>query len=296
MPALTNNNSNSILRNMKKFFSSIFTILMAGMALAQTGPGQYRVDTIQELREINIYGTRLNAWVGGGTAKDDGLGGVFWYDSASTTATNVYAVYEPIYSTGRWFKLPTSVAWQSAAASVSDDTSYAWKFLRGAAQTNVFSIGADNANVYLQTFASKILHVNDYGGNNVVFHGSGTGSLIVGNTLAVTNNVRVDGTLTVGTNAGALPLRAILTAAAQIDFPAIPASETTNMTIAVTGAGTNSACFVSLASGGGAALNTNVTFTAFVDSTNLVSIVGANNTLTAIDPGTTSYRVVVFQY
>ena len=159
---------------MKKFLSSIFTILMAGVALAQTGPGQYRVDTIQDLREITLYGTRLNAWVGGGAVKDDGLGGVFFYDSASTAGTNVHAVYEPLYSSGRWFKLPTSVAWNYSAATKADDTTYGWRFLRGAGQTNVFSIGADNNNVYMQTWSSKPLYINSsLGANNVILNATG---------------------------------------------------------------------------------------------------------------------------
>ena len=399
---------------MKKFLSSIFTILMAGVALAQTGPGQYRVDTIQDLREITLYGTRLNAWVGGGAVKDDGLGGVFFYDSASTAGTNVHAVYEPLYTSGRWFKLPTSVAWNYSAATKADETTYGWKFLRGAGQTNVFSIGADNNNVYMQTWSSKPLYINSsLGANNVILNATGgnvgigttsPGSLLnlskdsgyqvlldeyssntsradlifrkARGTAASPSSVNVSdylgiidfvgrgisafsvgaelvsqvevvggdvygnfqfftrdltsGTLTermritnsgnvgIGTTdptsvlsvngeaglksavitnsvavGGGTAITKILSAAAELDFPSIASQSSANLTITVTGAGTNSVVAVSKADG---ALTGDIVLEAWVSSADTVTVRALNATAGAIDPATGSYRVTVFQY
>jgi hypothetical protein len=398
-PAHPRNNSKSILQNMKKFLSSIFTILMAGVALAQTGPGQYRVDTIQDLREITLYGTRLNAWVGGGAVKDDGLGGVFFYDSASTAGTNVHAVYEPLYSSGRWFKLPTSVAWNYSAATKADDTTYGWRFLRGAGQTNVFSIGADNNNVYMQTWSSKPLYINSsLGANNVILNATGgnvgigtnspgdalhvvtatdtygatfknsTGRASVNIFSAAAGNsaylnlgygaglateafldanftarslrigcnqagsyitlesgnqaeaIRIlsSGNVGIGTTAplsllsvngeaglksavitnsvavgGGTAITAIYSAAAELDFPSIASQSSANLTITVTGAGTNSVVAVSKADG---ALTGHIVLEAWVSSADTVTVRALNATAGAIDPATGSYRVTVFQY
>lgn len=140
---------------------------LSAPALAQTGPTAYRVNTINALLQINLYGTSGVAWVGGGATLGDGLGGVFYYDSTSSATTNVYMIYKPVNDSGRWFKHPTAVANQSAAVTVGVDTTYAWKLLR-AGQTNFFGIGADNNIAYIQTFNGKNLHINNLGNSTIL--------------------------------------------------------------------------------------------------------------------------------
>lgn len=181
---------------MKKLTSLLLAIgvfcATAFTASAQA-PLQYRVDDVADLLAITLYGSdaKVTAWVGGNTTRDDGLGGMFYYDGQSSAATNVYAVFKPTNNNGRWFKLPTAVAWQNDAVTVATDTTYGFKFLRGAGQTNFFGIGADNNITYLQTFNGKNLHINNIG-NNVVVHGGGTGTLIAGDDLTVTNQLRLN--------------------------------------------------------------------------------------------------------
>lgn len=268
--------------------------LLVGAALALTALGahaqtSYRVNTINDLLQITLYGNLNVAWVGGLSAVGDGLGGVFFYNSASSAATNTYMVFKPVNNTGRWLKHPTAIANQNSAVTVNDDATYAWKLLR-AGQTNFFGIGADNNIAYLQTFNGKNLHIQNLG-NDVVLNGAGTGGAIVGNTLVVTNATTLQSTLAVG---GGTAIRAIYTGNAQIDFPQIEANGTTNMTLTVTGAGTNSAVFVSVTDGVG---TPGIIVSGFVSATNTVTIRAANPTVNAIDPGAAvSYRAVVFQY
>lgn len=172
---------------MKRFtslFSALALLFTALPALSQgSGPTQYRVDNINALLQITLFGAdaKVTAWVGGASARDDGLGGMFFYDGNSSAATNVYAVFKPVNNNGRWWKLPTSVAYQTAAVTVGDDSTYAWKLLRGAGATNFLGFGADNNIAYIQTFNSKNLHINNIGNSTVLNAttgnvGIGTGS------------------------------------------------------------------------------------------------------------------------
>lgn len=280
-----------------KLFTSLLSALallfMTSLVLAQgSGPTQYRVDNINALLQITLFGSdaKVAAWVGGESARDDGLGGMFFYDGNSSAATNVYAVFKPVNNNGRWWKLPTSVAYQTAAVTVATDTTYAWKLLRGAGATNFMGFGADNNIAYIQTFNGKNLHVQNLG-NDVVFNGAGTGGAIIGNTLVVTNATTLQSTLAVG---GGTAIKAIYTGNAQINFPAIEPNGVTNMTLTVTGAGTNSSVAVSVTDGAGTA---GITISGFVSATNTVTVRAANPTVNNIDPGANvSYRAVVFQY
>ena len=187
----------NLMKKLTSLLLAIGVLVAAALAANAQAPLQYRVDDLADLLAITIYGSdaKVTAWVGGNTTRDDGLGGVFYYDGTSTAATNIYAVFKPTFSgvpsAGRWFKLPTSVAWQNTAVTVGDETTYGWRFMRGAGQTNFFGIGADNSNAYLQTWSGKGLHVNNVG-NSVTFHGAGTGTVIVGDDLTVTNQLRLD--------------------------------------------------------------------------------------------------------
>jgi hypothetical protein len=268
---------------MKNFLSKFvltaaLVLALTAPALAQTGPTSYRTTTINGLLQIKLYGTSGVAWVGGGSAVDDGLGGVFFYDSTSSASTNVYFVFKPVSNSGRWFKLPTAVANQESAVTVGDDTTYAWKLMR-AGQTNFLGFGADNNIAYVQTFNGKNLHIN-YNGNSTVFNGGGSGAVQFSGT-----------TVTVGSAGTAF--KAIYSAAGELDFPSISANAVTNLTITVAGAGTNSAVAVSKADG---SLTAGIELSAYVSATNTVTVRAANPTVTAIDPATGSYRVTVFQY
>lgn len=172
-----------------KLFTSLFATLAllstALPALAQSGPTQYRVDSINALLQITLFGSdaKVTAWVGGGSARDDGLGGMFFYDGNSSAVTNVYAVFKPVNNNGRWWKLPTSVAYQTAAVNPAIDTEYAWKLLRGAGATNLLGIGADNDIAYIQTFSGKNLHINNIGNNTILNATSGNVGVRTANPL-----------------------------------------------------------------------------------------------------------------
>jgi hypothetical protein len=103
----------------------------------------------------------------------------------------------------------------------------------------------------------------------------------------------IAGTLAVGTAPVGQPIYGIYSAAAQLDFASIDSFSTTNLTVTVTGAGTNSVATVSAAGG---AQTGHIMLNAFVSATNTVTVRAANPTAAAIDPATTSYRVVVTQY
>lgn len=226
---------------------------------------------------------------GSSSAGDGPLGGTFVYVSGSSAATNAYAVIAPVSGVGRWIRNNASSWNQFSPVTYSDSVSYALQIFRNLG-TNTFGIGADNNNAYLQSFAGYALHLNKVG-NNVVLNGDGIGGATVGNTLTVTNATDLKGTLAVG---GGTALRAVYTGNAVIDFPSIVANSVTNMTMTVTGAGTNSVVSVSVTDGVG---TDGITVSGFVSATNTVTIRAANPTAAAIDPGATvSYRAVVFQY
>jgi hypothetical protein len=163
---------------MKKLtlFLSLAVVLSFAVVAKAQAPLSYRVDTINDLIGITLYGSdaKAIAYVGGGTARNDGLGGLFFYDGTSSQTTNTYAVYKPTsVTTGRWFKLPTSVVNQETDVTVATEATYAWKLLDGNA-ANAFSIGLTSANVYMQTWGSRPLYINSsLGGNNTIINATG---------------------------------------------------------------------------------------------------------------------------
>jgi hypothetical protein len=163
---------------MKKLtlFLSLAVVLSFAVVAKAQAPMSYRVDTINDLLNITLYGSdaKAIAYVGGGTARNDGLGGLFFYDGTSSQTTNTYAVYKPTsVTTGRWFKLPTSVVNQETDVTVTNESTYAWKLLDGNA-ANAFSIGLTSANVYMQTWGSRPLYINSsLGGNNTIINATG---------------------------------------------------------------------------------------------------------------------------
>lgn len=128
----------------------------------------------------------------------------------------------------------------------------------------------------------------------------------VGGTLAVTGTSSHAGAATFGsvtvTNAsvftgsvavgGGTAFLKILTASATLDFPSIVAQSTTNLTITVTGADTNSVVMIGLPAGFEGGLGA----TGFVSSTNTVSIIVVNPTVGAIDPASAAFRATVINY
>jgi hypothetical protein len=196
---------------MKKLtlFLSLAVVLSFAVVAKAQAPMSYRVDTINDLLNITIYGSdaKAIAYVGGGTARNDGLGGLFFYDGTSALTTNTYSVYKPTsVTTGRWFKLPTSVVNQETDVTVADEATYAWKLLDGNA-ANAFSIGLTSANVYMQTWGSRPLYINSsLGGNNTIINATG-GSVGIG-TTSPQSTLHLAGTSAVGviisdTDAGA---------------------------------------------------------------------------------------------
>jgi hypothetical protein len=182
---------------MKKLtlFLSLAVVLSFAVVAKAQAPMSYRVDTINDLIGITLYGSdaKAIAYVGGGTARNDGLGGLFFYDGTSSQTTNTYAVYKPTsVTTGRWFKLPTSVVNQQTDVTVADEATYAWKLLDGNA-ANAFSIGLTSANVYMQTWGSKPLYINSsLGGNNTIINltggNVGIGTATPGSLLHINND------------------------------------------------------------------------------------------------------------
>lgn len=193
------------MKKFSLFLSLLVTLSFAAVAKAQA-PLSYRVDTIDALLNITTYGSdaKLIAYVGGGTARDDGLGGLFFFDGTSSAATNVYAIYRPktiaAANPGRWFKLPTQVANRQTDVTVANEDTYAWKLLDSNA-ANAFSVGLTSANVYLQTWGSRPLYINSsLGGNNTILNSTG-GNVGIGDTnpgskLDVAGNLNADGTIT----------------------------------------------------------------------------------------------------
>jgi len=115
-------------------------------------------------------------------------------------------------------------------------------------------------------------------------------SVLSVNGEAVLKSAVITNSVAVG---GGTAITKILSAAAELDFPSIASQSSANLTITVTGAGTNSVVAVSKADG---ALTGDIVLEAWVSSADTVTVRALNATAGAIDPATGSYRVTVFQY
>ncbi|MDA1276317.1 MAG: hypothetical protein O2960_20060 [Verrucomicrobia bacterium] len=158
---------------MKKIISLIaLTAMLAVPVLAQTS-ANVRVNTLNALVQLPILSTNLSAMVSGNAAiGDGGFGGDFIYDSTSSAATNVYSVFKPAATTGRWIRRNSSDWNQFTVATAGTGTTYAMQMYRNLG-TNVFGIGADNNNVYMQSWASYDLYLNGVGGNDTILNAAG---------------------------------------------------------------------------------------------------------------------------
>lgn len=178
---------------MKKIISLIaFIAMLAVPVFAQTS-ANVRVNSLNALVQLPILSTNMSAMVSGNaTIGDGGYAGDFTYDSTSSAATNTYSVFKPAATTGRWVRR-NEAAWnQFTAATAADASTYAFSMRRNL-QTNVFNLGADNNNVYLQSQASYALHLNNIGNNTIL--NATAGSVGVGNSsplvkLDVTGAIR----------------------------------------------------------------------------------------------------------
>lgn len=250
-------NSISIMK-----FKILLTSLFAFAAIAAQAQTAYIVNTFDSLVGINNVGantTSAYAIVGGDAALNDGYGGLFRWSGSSTAATNTYGVFKrTTLDDGRWLRIGQ---WnQQSAATAADGSTYVWQLYRNAA-TNVFSIGADNNNVYLQSQASYGLVLNS-----------------VGNTITLGD---------VGT-----AFNSVISATAALNFPSIPANASTNLTITVTGAAANDAVML----GPPAALTDEIVVTGFVSAANTVTVRATNPSAAAIDPASGTYRATVIKY
>jgi hypothetical protein len=113
-------------------------------------------------------------------------------------------------------------------------------------------------------------------------------TVVTGGTIAVTN-LSATSSFAVG---GGSSILAILSAAAELDFGSISTNTTADLTITVTGAGTNSVVLLGLP----AASDTNLVFNGFVSATNTVTVRAGNISLTDVDPASGSFRATVIQY
>lgn len=164
---------------MKKIISLIaLTALLVVPVHAQTS-ANIRVNSLNALVQLPILSTNMSVMVSGNaTIGDGGYAGDFTYDSTSSAATNTYSVLKPAATTGRWIRRNASSYNQFNAVTVADENTYAY-LLRRNLQTNVFTMGADNNNVYLQTWAGYALHLNNQGANNIIANLAG-GSFGIG--------------------------------------------------------------------------------------------------------------------
>lgn len=163
---------------MKKIISLIaLTAMLAVPVFAQTS-ANVRVNSLNALVQLPILSTNMSAMVSGNaTIGDGGFAGDFTYDSTSSAATNTYSVFKPAATTGRWIRR-NEAAWnQFTATTASDSATYAFSMRRNL-QTNVFNLGADNNNAYLQSQASYALHLNNQGNTTVL--NSTAGSVGIG--------------------------------------------------------------------------------------------------------------------
>lgn len=160
---------------MKKFFFSLLSLAVVFTASAQT---LVRVNTYDNLVSIVPHGTdpKMIAFVGGDSDRNDGFGGVFYYNGDSVEATNNFGIFRPATvasdEPGRWYRLAGQFWNQDSAVGAADENSYVYRLYRDSA-TNVFGLGADNSNVYLQSWNGYSLRLNDQGNNTIINRGGG---------------------------------------------------------------------------------------------------------------------------
>jgi hypothetical protein len=141
----------------------------------------------------------------------------------------------------------------------------------------------------------------DSGGNpqpkSVGGNGNGVTLAFSGNTLQANadQDLKTTGSVTFGglkVGASGTTITFILTASATLDFPNTAAQQSSDLTIAVTGAAVGNPVFLAIP----AAPDANACFTAWVSAADVVSVRFNNYSAGAIDPASGTYRVVVFKF
>ena len=84
----------------------------------------------------------------------------------------------------------------------------------------------------------------------------------------------------------------VLHATATIDFGSIAANLAADSDVTINGARANDICIVAPPAGPDA----EITFTAFVESNNTVTVRAANNSAGAVNPASGTYRIMVFKF
>lgn len=84
----------------------------------------------------------------------------------------------------------------------------------------------------------------------------------------------------------------VLHATAALDFGSIAANLAADLDVTVPGARANDICLV----GPPGSPNAEITFTAFVESANTVTVRAANNSAGAVNPAAGTYRVMVYKF
>lgn len=84
----------------------------------------------------------------------------------------------------------------------------------------------------------------------------------------------------------------VLHATATLDFGSIAANLAADLDVTVPGARANDICLV----GPPFAPDAAISFTAFVESADTVTVRAANNSIGAVDPASATYRVIVFKF
>ena len=116
-----------------------------------------------------------------------------------------------------------------------------------------------------------------------------TGDVAV--TGAISATTTLTGTTGLSVGGGDTVLK-ILTGAATLNFGSVSTNSAADLTITVTGAGTNSVVILGLPPGA----HTNIVYTGFVSATNTVTVRAQNISLEDTDPAAGSFRATVLQY
>lgn len=84
----------------------------------------------------------------------------------------------------------------------------------------------------------------------------------------------------------------VLHATATLDFGSIAANLAADLDVTINGARANDICLV----GPPGSPDAEITFTAFVESANTVTVRAANNSAGAVNPAAGTYRVIVYKF
>lgn len=189
---------------MKKLVSILTLFAACIVASAQTSP-IVRVDTLNALQALPIptVNSSFMAVVGGQSAVGDGpYGGLFFYSSGATDATNTFSVFKPTTTTGRWIRITSNDYNQKTDLTPASEDTYALQIRRNYV-THSLGLGGTASYAYINSWNSLPLQINGVGANDTIFNllGGNVGiavapveKLTVGGTMRVTGGVTLGGT------------------------------------------------------------------------------------------------------